>query len=81
MKRNVWLDGMFGVVVGDALGCLAIMESFAAKEASPPSGLERSREGSGSWRCVKQQKTTWGAEHARQVVISGVSRDKRLPGS
>lgn len=55
MKRNVWLDGMFGVVVGDTLGCLAIMESFAAKEASPPSGLERSREESGSWRCAKLQ--------------------------
>ena len=21
MKRNIWLDGMMGVVVGDALGC------------------------------------------------------------
>ncbi len=55
MKRNVWLDGMFGVVVGDALGCPAIMESLAAKEASPPSGWERSREESGSGRCAKLQ--------------------------
>ena len=21
MKKNIWIDGMMGVVVGDALGC------------------------------------------------------------
>jgi len=21
MKKNIWLDGMMGVIVGDALGC------------------------------------------------------------
>ena len=35
MKRNVWLDGMFGVVVGDALGCPVEFADRSARKADP----------------------------------------------
>ncbi len=43
MKRNVWLDGMMGVVVGDALGCpvqFMSREEIAGRAAGFVKGME-----------------------------------------
>ncbi len=43
MKRNIWLDGMMGVVVGDALGCpvqFMDREEIAGRAAGPVKGME-----------------------------------------
>ena len=41
--NNIWLDGMMGVVVGDALGCpvqFMSREEIAGREAGPVKGME-----------------------------------------
>ena len=38
MKRNIWFDGMMGVIVGDALGCpvqFMSREEIAGRAAGP----------------------------------------------
>ncbi|MCR5402844.1 MAG: ADP-ribosylglycohydrolase family protein [Butyrivibrio sp.] len=43
MKRNIWLDGMMGVIVGDALGCpvqFMSREEIAGRAAGPVTGME-----------------------------------------
>ena len=43
MKRNIWLDGMMGVVVGDALGCpvqFMSREEISGRAAGPVTGME-----------------------------------------
>ena len=43
MERNIWLDGMMGVVVGDALGCpvqFMSREEIAGRAAGPVTGME-----------------------------------------
>ena len=43
MKRNIWLDGMMGVIVGDALGCpVQFMgrDEIAGRLAGPVRGME-----------------------------------------
>ena len=43
MKRNIWLDGMMGVIVGDALGCpvqFMSREEIAGREAGAVKGME-----------------------------------------
>jgi ADP-ribosylglycohydrolase len=43
MKRNIWLDGMMGVIVGDALGCpvqFMAREKIAGRAAGPVKGME-----------------------------------------
>ncbi len=43
MSKNIWLDGMMGVVVGDALGCpvqFISREEIAARAKGPVSGME-----------------------------------------
>lgn len=43
MKRNIWLDGMMGVVVGDALGCpiqFLKREEIKNRPEGPVTGME-----------------------------------------
>jgi ADP-ribosylglycohydrolase len=43
MKRNIWIDGMMGVIVGDALGCpvqFMRREEIAGRPAGPVRGME-----------------------------------------
>ena len=43
MKRNIWLDGMMGLVVGDALGCpvqFISREEIAGRPAGAVTGME-----------------------------------------
>lgn len=43
MKRNIWLDGMMGVVVGDALGCpvqFLTREEIKNRPEGPVTGME-----------------------------------------
>jgi len=43
MKRNIWLDGMMGVIVGDALGCpvqFMEREEITGRETGPVKGME-----------------------------------------
>ncbi len=43
MKRNIWLDGMMGVVVGDALGCpvqFMSREEIRDRKGGPVTGME-----------------------------------------
>ena len=42
MKRNIWLDGIMGVVVGDALGCpvqFMSREEIASRDEMPKEWL------------------------------------------
>ena len=43
MKRNIWLDGMMGVIVGDALGCpvqFIPRAQIAGRASGPVTGME-----------------------------------------
>lgn len=43
MERNIWLDGMMGVIVGDALGCpvqFMAREEIAERAEGPVTGME-----------------------------------------
>lgn len=43
MKKNIWLDGVFGVVVGDALGCpvqFMSRKEIASRSQGPVKGME-----------------------------------------
>ncbi len=48
MKKNIWLDGMMGVVVGDALGCPV---QFLSREEikNRDKGLVTGMESGGVW--------------------------------
>ena len=35
MGKNIWMDGIFGVVVGDALGCPVEFKSREIRKADP----------------------------------------------
>lgn len=49
MKRNIWLDGMMGVVVGDALGCpVQFMSRYEIKHR--PGGVVTGMEAGGVYR-------------------------------
>ena len=40
-KRNIWLDGVMGVIIGDALGCpVQFLERGEIKERGPVTGME-----------------------------------------
>lgn len=43
MEKNIWLDGMLGLVVGDALGCpvqFMSREEIASRDEGPVTGME-----------------------------------------
>ena len=41
MNRNIWLDGVMGVIVGDALGCpVQFMEREEIRKRGPVTGME-----------------------------------------
>ena len=46
MKRNIWLDGVMGVIVGDALGCPV---QFLSRDELRKRGLVRGMEGHGTY--------------------------------
>ena len=40
-KKNIWLDGIMGVIIGDALGCpVQFMDRKEIKERGPVTGME-----------------------------------------
>ena len=51
-KRNIWKDGIMGVVVGDALGCPVEFSTTGEREADPVTGMRSGgtfRLPAGSW--------------------------------
>ena len=41
MKKNIWFDGIMGLVVGDALGCpVQFLSRDRIRERGPVTGME-----------------------------------------
>ena len=65
MKRNIWLDGIMGVVVGDALGCPV---QFMSREeiASRPEGTVTGMEAGGVYQ---MPEGTWTDDSSMTLAL------------
>ena len=70
MMKNIWLDGMMGLVVGDALGCpVQFLSRADIKKRDPVIGME----GYGTYN---MPKGTWIDDSS--MAITSTRQGKRL---
>ncbi|MBR4667819.1 MAG: ADP-ribosylglycohydrolase family protein, partial [Butyrivibrio sp.] len=70
MGRNIWLDGVMGVIIGDALGCpVQFMERSEIKDR----GLVTGMEGYGTYN---MPPGTWTDDGSMTLALLASIRDK-----
>ncbi len=70
-KKNIWLDGIMGVVVGDALGCPV---QFLSRDELRKRGLVKGMEGHGTY---DMPEGTWTDDGSMTLALLASIKEKK----